>query len=184
MAGSRSSASRAALARRRARSSSGSCPSQSPTRRSTSVHFAIDPHLAVLTLVPALAGGAGAWRRNPVRPGQSVRQSDKRAPQPTRLRSPPRTDDPPLNLADGLHGGRNAPLESNARGNAQIVRASSPSWPPPRRRSRHVPQTLPYITRTVSPKSSLRNTDGTALTYGADSPFRHVATRGSSTTRR
>src|SRR5688500_11745093 len=71
-------------------------------------------------------------------------------------------------FADDSMEGRNSPLESNARGNAYIVRELTRLGLRPAGDLGTYLQTLPYVTRAVSPKSSLRTTDGTALSYGTD----------------
>ena len=71
-------------------------------------------------------------------------------------------------FADDSMEGRNAPLESNARGNAYIVRELTRLGLRPAGDFGTYLQVLPYVIRTPSPKSSLATTDGTALTYGSD----------------
>src|SRR5688500_10182978 len=71
-------------------------------------------------------------------------------------------------FADDSMEGRNAPLESNARGNAYIVRELTRLRIQPAGDLGSYLQTLPYVTRTVSPRSSITTTDGTSLTYGTD----------------
>src|SRR5688500_12478505 len=71
-------------------------------------------------------------------------------------------------FADDSMEGRNSPLESNARGNAYIVRELTRLGLRPAGDLGTYLQTLPYVTRAVSPKSSLRTTDGAALGYGFD----------------
>src|SRR5688500_600811 len=71
-------------------------------------------------------------------------------------------------FADDSMEGRNSPLASNARGNAYIVRELTRLGLRPAGDLGTYLQTLPYVTRAVSPRSSITTTDGVALAYGTD----------------
>jgi hypothetical protein len=70
-------------------------------------------------------------------------------------------------FADDSMEGRNAPLESNARGNAYIVRELTRMGITPAGEIGSYLQRLPYIQRTVSPRTKLR-VGSTTLALGAD----------------
>lgn len=70
-------------------------------------------------------------------------------------------------FADDSMEGRNAPLESNARGNAYIVRELTRLRIPPAGPLGSYYQTLPYVERSISPRSSL-TVDGVPLALGTD----------------
>ena len=70
-------------------------------------------------------------------------------------------------FADDSMEGRDAPLESNARGNAYIVRELRRLGLQPAGDHGTFLQQLPFVRRTVSPKSSLM-VDGTSLAMGTD----------------
>ena len=70
-------------------------------------------------------------------------------------------------FADDSMEGRDAPYESNARGNAYIVRELRRLGLTPAGDPGSFLQQLPYVRRTVSPRSSL-TADGTPLVLGTD----------------
>ena len=70
-------------------------------------------------------------------------------------------------FADDSMEGRDAPYESNARGNAYIVRELRRLGLTPAGDPGSFIQQLPYVRRTVSPRSSL-TADGQPLVLGTD----------------
>ena len=103
--------------------------------------------------------------------GQTVNQygnPEKHAPKPT---TPAITQGDLITrlyiFADDSMQGRNAPLESNARGNAYIVRELTRLRIAPAGPLGSYLQTLPYVTRTVSPRTTL-TVNGTPLAMGTD----------------
>jgi hypothetical protein len=124
--------------------------------------------VAALSLVPAIAGAQarGAAQSGPV---NAYGNPAKHAPQPTAAAISAADLTTRLYIfADDSMEGRNAPLASNARGNAYIVRELTRLGLQPAGDLGTYLQTLPYITRTVSPKSSISTTDGLSLSYGTD----------------
>ena len=117
---------------------------------------------AALALVPAVVDAQAAQVNQYGNP-------PKRAPQPTAAAITAADLMTRIYIfADDSMEGRNAPLESNARGNAYIVRELTRLRIQPAGDLGSYLQTLPYVTRAVSPRSSITTTDGTSLTYGTD----------------
>ena len=125
--------------------------------------------VAALTLAPAIAG---AQARGGAAQSEQVNQYGnpaKRAPRPTAAAITAADLMTRIYIfADDSMEGRNSPLESNARGNAYIVRELRRLGLQPGGDLGTYLQALPYVTRTVSPKSSITTTDGSSLTLGTD----------------
>ena len=125
--------------------------------------------VAALLLMPAVAAaqsqraGSSSGRIN------EYGNPEKRTPQPTTARIT--AEDLMTRIyifADDSMEGRNAPLESNARGNAYIVRELTRLGLQPAGDLGTYLQVLPYVSRVVSSKSTISTTDGTALVNGTD----------------
>jgi hypothetical protein len=124
--------------------------------------------VAALTLVPAIAGAqarGGAAQSDVNQYGNPA----KLAPRPTAAAITAADLMTRLYIfADDSMEGRNSPLESNARGNAYIVRELRRLGLQPAGDLGTYLQALPYVTRAVSPKSRITTTDGSSLTFGTD----------------
>ena len=125
--------------------------------------------VAALILVPAIVGAQA--RTGATQSGRLNQYGypEKRAPQPTTAAITAADLMTRIYVfADDSMEGRNSPLESNARGNAYIVRELTRLGLRPAGDLGTYLQTLPYVTRSVSPGSSIRTTDGVALAHGTD----------------
>ena len=129
--------------------------------------------LATLLLMPAIAC-AQAQRASSSSASEQGRLNEygnpeKRTPQPTTARIS--AEDLMTRIyifADDSMEGRNSPLESNARGNAYIVRELTRLGLQPAGDLGSYLQVLPYVNRVVSEASRIATTDGTTLTHGTD----------------
>jgi hypothetical protein len=124
--------------------------------------------IAALSLVPAIAGAQARGAAASTGANQ-YGNPEKHAPRPTAATISAADLMTRLYIfADDSMEGRNAPLASNARGNAYIVRELTRLGLKPAGDLGTYYQALPYVTRAVSPKSSIAATDGVALQYGSD----------------
>jgi hypothetical protein len=119
---------------------------------------------SALIALPVVAGAQA-------RGGQPVNQygnPEKRAPRPTTAAITAADLMTRIYIfADDSMEGRNAPLESNARGNAYIARELARLRIAPAGDLGTYYQRLPYVQRTVSPRSAL-TVNGNALVMGTD----------------
>ena len=125
--------------------------------------------VAALTLAPAIAGAQARGGAAQSEQANQYGNPAKRAPRPTAAAITAADLMTRIYIfADDSMEGRNSPLESNARGNAYIVRELRRLGLQPAGDLGTYLQALPYVTRTVSPKSSITTTDGSSLTLGTD----------------